>query len=81
MSTEYPPREAERLEDPQAELAQVLIEEYLRRYNQTLATVGSLPAAERKHILTQASIYASMKMAEIENRARVVHGLHGGTSA
>lgn len=64
------------LDDPQARLERALIDEYLQERGCTLATVDSRPANERMALLTQASLYAAGRLAEIDARAAYVHDIH-----
>ncbi len=64
------------LEDPQAQLERALIDEFLQKHGCTLATVNLKPAPERRDLLTQASQYAAIRLAEIDARAAYVHELH-----
>ena len=62
--------------DPGVALGQALIEEFFRARDIDPAALHSLPEAEAKRVLTEASIYASTKLAEIEARAHFVHEIH-----
>ncbi|MBI3942449.1 MAG: hypothetical protein HY326_05500 [Chloroflexi bacterium] len=64
-------------EEQNAELGRMFIEEYLAHRGLTWDTVCRLPEEEAKSIMTEASTYASIKLAEVEDRARFVHKLHG----
>ena len=66
------------LEDPQARLERALISEYLATRGCDLTTIDSKPPAERRELLEQASLYAAVRLAEIDARAAYVHDLHGG---
>jgi hypothetical protein len=65
------------MEDPGGALGEALIEEFFRARGIDPAALHTLPEAELKRVLTEASIYASTKLAEIEARAHFVHGIHG----
>lgn len=54
----------------QDSLEVMYINEYLRSKGYSLVTVHELPAEELKKIMTEASTYASTKLAEIESRAQ-----------
>jgi hypothetical protein len=43
-------------------------------------TPPKLPADEAKRVLTEASVYAAAKLAEVEARAHFVHDIHGQES-
>jgi hypothetical protein len=68
------------LEDPQAQLERALIDEFLQKHGCTLATLNLKPPGERGNLLKQASLYAAIRLAEIDARAAYVHELHGGGS-
>jgi hypothetical protein len=62
--------------DQTAELELALIAEFLERRGHTVHTVHLLPEAERHTIMREASFYASMRLSEVESRARYVDDLH-----
>ncbi|MEW5940196.1 MAG: hypothetical protein AB1750_11070 [Chloroflexota bacterium] len=64
------------MEDMHAFLEKALIEAYLKGKGYTLDDLKKLPEAEAKHLMTEASIYASGKLAEQEERAHFVQELH-----
>jgi hypothetical protein len=65
------------LEEPQARLERALIEEFLHDHGCDLSTVDLKPPAERRELLVRASLYAAVRLAEIDARATYVHDLHG----
>ncbi len=65
------------LQMAEAALERMYIEEYLRGKGLSWSTVRTLPEAQAKALLKEASIYASCRLAEIEQRARFVNALHG----
>lgn len=65
------------LEDKQADLARSLIEERLQSLGYSLNTICELPPEEAKRIMIDASVYASVKLAEVEDKAHFVHSIHG----
>jgi broad-specificity NMP kinase len=65
------------LEDKQAELARSFIEERLRSRGYTLKKICELPEEEARRIMVDASIYASVKLAEVEDKAHFVHSIQG----
>ncbi len=71
------------MEDPTAKLERMYVEEYLKTKGHTWKSVHALSDAERKRILTEASTYAAVKLAEVEGKAKVIDELHGtrGSSA
>ena len=75
MTTTEPKTPA--MEDPRGPLGQALTEEFFRaRGIDPAALHTTLPEAEAKRVLTEASIYASTKLAEIEARAHFVHEIN-----
>jgi hypothetical protein len=61
--------------DIHAELEKSFIVEYLKREGYTLESLNKLPEGEAHRIMSEASIYASGKLAEIDNRARYTQNL------
>ena len=76
MGTELP-APAPLAEDPHAQMEKAFIEEYLKGQGHTLESVRKLPEAQAKHLLTEASVYASAKLSEVEMRAHFVDDVHG----
>lgn len=70
--------DARPLEDPEGQLERALTEEFLRARGLDSSAVRALPADEAKRVMTEASVYAAAKLAEIEARSRFVHQIHGG---
>lgn len=75
-----PIKQTEAVEDRNAILEKALIEEYLHEKGFTLETVKRLPAMLAEKLLKEASQYASLKMEEVEARARFVKELHDDAS-
>lgn len=69
------------LRDQQEMLAYSFLEEYLHREGYSFETLGSLPAERVKPLMIKASVYASTKLAEIEDRAQLVTSLHHATES
>lgn len=67
------------MQDPDARLARMFLEEYLRTKGHTLDSLFRLPQPEAKQIMIEASTYASVKLAEISDKAELVHQLHGAS--
>ncbi len=67
------------LEDQDAQLERMFFEEYLHSRGYTLADLSRLLEAEAKRILTEASTYASVKVAGVKDKAEFVRKLHGAT--
>jgi hypothetical protein len=73
-----PERAETPLEEPQARLERALIDEFLRDRGCDLSTIDLRPPDMRRELLVQASLYAAVRLAEIDARATYVHDLHGG---
>ena len=67
-------------EDRNALLEKSLIEEYLHQKGYSLETVKKLPAEIAERLMKEASQYASLKLEEVEARARFVKELHDDAS-
>ena len=74
MKQEQPSADA--IEDPEGRLENALIDEFLRSRNLDSRTLHALPGDELKRVMTEASAYASAKLAEVESRAHFVHEIH-----
>lgn len=68
------------MEEPQAALERAFIDEYLRARGHSLPTLHELPAETVKTLLREATLYAAVKLAEVEARATFVHDIHGAAS-
>lgn len=66
----------ESTEDIHAYLEETLIASYLKDKGYDLKKLKDLPEAEVKQLLTEASTYASNKLAEVELRAHFIQELH-----
>ena len=62
--------------DPASSLERAFITEFLERRGFSPATLHDLPESEVTQILTEASIYASAKLGEVEARAHYIHDIH-----
>jgi hypothetical protein len=62
--------------DQNAPLEQALMREFLEQRGFSEEGVNRLPEPERHLLLTQASTWASNRLAEVEARAHYVHELH-----
>ncbi len=69
-----------RMEDPEAKLGKLYIEEYLRSRGYTWETICNLPKEQAKQLMIEASTYAATKVAAVEARAHFVEGIHGATT-
>lgn len=61
----------------QAALEAVYIEQYLADQGYTLDTLKLLPEAQATALMRAASLYASLRLAEVETRSHLVGELHG----
>lgn len=64
------------MEDPESQLEQGFIDEFLRTRGYTVGDLSTLPDDQRRRLMTAASSYAAGKLAQVEARARLVHDLH-----
>ncbi len=69
-------KSATEMQDPQAKLERMYLEEFLRTRGHTIETIKALPEAEAKRLMTEASTYIGTKLAEMERRASMVHEIH-----
>ena len=72
-----PESDARGLQDPEEQLECALIDEFLRAHGYDWPALDALPDAEARRVLTEASVYAGTKLAEIESRAHFIHSIHG----
>jgi hypothetical protein len=63
-------------EGPQSKLERKYIQEYLHTKGVSLESLGQLPKDEQQHLMVEASRYASLKLAEVESRAKFRHDIH-----
>ena len=68
--------DARAMEDPEGQLENTLIEEFLRARGLDSSALRALPEDEAKRVMTEASVYAAAKLAEVEARAHFVHKIH-----
>lgn len=61
------------VEDPHAALERALIAEFLGDLGHTLRSVETLPPDQQRDVLRFAATYATLRLSEIEARARYVH--------
>lgn len=76
MATEPREETGERL--AQAQLERAYIAEYLRGVGHTLETVKTLPEDQAHELMRAASLFASMRLTEVESRSHLVEEMHGG---
>jgi hypothetical protein len=63
-------------EDPEGQLENALIDEFLRSRNLDSSSVRALSDDDAKRVMTEATAYASNKLAEVASRAHFVHEIH-----
>ena len=73
------PFDGQPLLNPEGQLEQTLIQEFLRARGYDARALEALPEEDRKRLLTEASIHAAGKLAEVEARAHFVKDVHGST--
>jgi hypothetical protein len=61
------------MEDPEGQLEEALIEEFLLAHEHGRSVLPALPDDQRRHLLEAASVYAAGRLAEIQARAHYVH--------
>ncbi|HEX9839358.1 MAG TPA: hypothetical protein VGA72_08435 [Anaerolineales bacterium] len=69
------------MEDPNAVLEKALIEEYLHEQGYSLEKLKELPREIAEKLMKEAAQYASLRMEEIEARARFVREIHNTASS
>lgn len=62
----------------QRDLERTLIEEFVRAVGHDPQRIADLGDDEREALLAEASVYASMKLAEIDSRSQFIAEIHGG---
>jgi hypothetical protein len=65
------------LEEPLAELERRLMSEYVAAVGQDLHALLNRNDEEAKKLLTEASLYATGKLTEVESRSHYLRKLHG----
>jgi hypothetical protein len=78
--TASPIGNAEPIEDRNAMLEKALIETYLQGKGYTLEDLKSLPEEVAENLMREASQYASLKLEEVESRARFIKELQDNAS-
>lgn len=63
---------------PFSQLEQTLIDEFVRARGYDPLKLAELPEAVRKRLLTDASVHASARIAEIEARSSFLDEIHTG---
>jgi hypothetical protein len=72
----HDPSEATPLESPHRTLERALIDEFVRAAGHDPSRLNELPDAVRERLLTEASVYASVRLSEVESRSHYVQELH-----
>ena len=67
------------IEDPNALLERALIEEYLNEQGYSLEKLKDLPKNVAQKLMIEATRFASLKLEEIEDRARFIGEIHDDT--
>ncbi|HEX6292319.1 MAG TPA: hypothetical protein VFZ66_24240 [Herpetosiphonaceae bacterium] len=62
----------------QAQLERAYIEQYLNNLGYTEETLRNLPEMQVRQIMSAASLFASIKLTEVEARSHWAEELHGG---
>ena len=63
-------------EGPQSKLEWKYIQEYLQSKGASIETLGKLPKEEQQRLMSEACQYASLKLAEVESRAKFRQDIH-----
>lgn len=63
-------------EGPQSALEKKYIQDYLESQGTSLEGLGRLPKDEKQHLMREACKYASLKLAEVESRAKFRHEIN-----
>ena len=71
--TDVPP-----LQEPLAELERRIIDDYIRDHGHDPETLRASADASAHRILTDAAVYASTRLSEVEARSHYVRDLHSG---
>lgn len=64
------------IQSPLRDLERTLIEEFVRTMGHDPHHLADLAHEEREALLTEASVYASMKLAEIDSRSHFIADIH-----
>jgi hypothetical protein len=65
------------MEEIHAALERALIDEFLRSVGHTQCSLQRLPMNQQTTLFRAASTFATLKLAEFESRARLVHDITG----
>ncbi len=67
------------IEGQESELERALVREFLHERGYTFASLHQLSPKEEKHLLTSACVYASIRLEEMHEKARMARELHGAS--
>ncbi|MEI8306997.1 MAG: hypothetical protein WCF99_08000 [Chloroflexales bacterium] len=70
--------QADVLPPPNGELEQAYINEYLMGFGYTFGNLRALPAMRQHDLMCGASMFASIKLADVESRSHLIEEMHGG---
>jgi hypothetical protein len=65
------------IEGPQSVIEKMFLEEYLQNQGYTLKELHNLPPEKAKALMTKASQYASLKLAQVESSAHFREKIRG----
>ena len=63
-------------EDPQSALEKKYIQDYLESQGTNFESLGRLPKDDMQRLMREACKYASLKLAEVESRAKFRHEIN-----
>ena len=67
--------------NPEADLEMMYIEKYLQEKGYSLKELATLPEQETRRLMIEASQYASLKLEELEARARLRAETHNASGS
>lgn len=62
--------------DIHAQLEAAFLDEYLRRVGLRRSDLGRLPEPQATALMREASLFASLRLSEVESRSQLVHEIH-----
>lgn len=66
---------------PESKLERILIKSFLLDKGFTAEKISELSEEERKKLMTEASQFASIKLAEVETRAKLIREIHDASDS
>ena len=75
------PKKPAAAEKPEPGLEQKFILEFLKEKGLTQKDLKTLPPEEARKLRIEASRYATIRLAELEARARFIHTIHNATDS